>query len=186
MLTAQARYQDPLEPIDSTEYAAQLAQFSMVEQQVLSNDLLSALAAQTGNGNMGQLATWIGMEALTTTPAYFDGAPIEIVPNPAAVADEAFLIVRDQDGNEVQRAPIPVSADPLTWAGVSDDGQPFGPGQYSFEVESRANGEVILSQSAQTYARITEARTQNGQSVVILQGGTAILAGDVTGLRDGR
>ncbi|MEP0702358.1 MAG: flagellar hook capping FlgD N-terminal domain-containing protein, partial [Lentilitoribacter sp.] len=33
MLTAQARYQDPLEPIDSSEYAAQLAQFSMVEQQ---------------------------------------------------------------------------------------------------------------------------------------------------------
>ena len=32
MLTAQAKDQDPLEPIDSTEYAAQLAQFSMVEQ----------------------------------------------------------------------------------------------------------------------------------------------------------
>ena len=43
MLTAQARYQDPLEPIDSSEYASQLAQFSMVEQQVLSNDLLTSL-----------------------------------------------------------------------------------------------------------------------------------------------
>ena len=34
MLTTQARYQDPLEPLDSQEYASQLAQFSMVEQQV--------------------------------------------------------------------------------------------------------------------------------------------------------
>lgn len=40
MLTAQAEYQDPLEPIDSSEYAAQLAQFSMVEQQVMTNDLM--------------------------------------------------------------------------------------------------------------------------------------------------
>jgi len=48
MLTAQARYQDPLEPIDSTEYSAQLAQFSMVEQQVQGNDLLTAMQAQLG------------------------------------------------------------------------------------------------------------------------------------------
>ena len=44
MLTTQAKYQDPLEPIDSSEYAAQLAQFSMVEQQVKSNDILAQLA----------------------------------------------------------------------------------------------------------------------------------------------
>ena len=69
MLTAQARFQDPLEPIDSSEYAAQLAQFSMVEQQVLSNDLLAQLGAQLGNGAIGQMASWIGMEARTSAPA---------------------------------------------------------------------------------------------------------------------
>ena len=55
MLTAQAQYQDPLEPIDSSEYAAQLAQFSMVEQQVLANDRLSELTAQMSIANMTQL-----------------------------------------------------------------------------------------------------------------------------------
>ncbi len=55
MLTAQARYQDPLEPIDSSEYAAQLAQFSMVEQQVQSNELLQALSAQMSASAIGQL-----------------------------------------------------------------------------------------------------------------------------------
>ncbi|WP_435988127.1 flagellar hook capping FlgD N-terminal domain-containing protein [Sulfitobacter sp. SH22] len=29
MLTTQARYQDPLEPIDSSQYSAQLAQFGL-------------------------------------------------------------------------------------------------------------------------------------------------------------
>ena len=183
MLTAQARYQDPLKPIDSSEYAAQLAQFSMVEQQVKSNDLLAALALQLGTGNLAQTARWIGMEALSSAPVRFDGSPIEIRPNPAAIAEEVFLIVRDKAGIEVQRLPLPVSAEPVEWAGVTSDGAPFAPGLYRFEVESRAKGEVILSEPALSYARITEARQEGGQAVLILQGGEAILATEITGLR---
>lgn len=184
MLTAQAKYQDPLEPIDSSEYAAQLAQFSMVEQQVLSNDLLAALTAQLGSGNMAQMANWIGMEARTTAPVQFDGSPITITPNPAAVSDEVFLVIYDSNGQEVQRRSIPVSAEPVEWAGVADDGTPFENGLYSFEVESRANGQLLLSDPAETYARITEARTQAGETVLILEGGSAVLASSVSGLRE--
>jgi flagellar basal-body rod modification protein FlgD len=184
MLTAQARYQDPLEPIDSSEYAAQLAQFSMVEQQVKSNDLLSALAQQMGAGNMTQTASWIGMEALTNVPTYFDGRPIELTPNPAAAADQVALVVRDSNGAEVQRLPLPVSAEPVTWAGVSDDGSHFPNGTYRFDIESRAKGEVILSEPAETYGRITEARLQNGEALLILKGGSVITAASVTGLRE--
>ena len=184
MLTAQARYQDPLEPIDSSEYAAQLAQFSMVEKQVMSNDLLASLAAQLGSGNMAQTASWIGMEALTTAPTYFDGTPLRITPNPAAISDEVFLIVRDETGQEVQRVALPVSAEPFEWAGVANDGGPFENGIYSFDIESRANGEVILSEPAETYGRITETRLQDGEAILILEGGSAILAAGVTGLRE--
>ena len=184
MLTAQAKYQDPLEPIDSSEYAAQLAQFSMVEQQVLSNDLLAALTAQLGSGNMAQMANWIGMEARTTAPVQFDGSPITITPNPAAASDEVFLVVYDSDGQEVQRNAISVSAEPLQWAGVSGDGTPFKNGLYSFEIESRSNGELLLADPTETYARITEARTQAGETVLILEGGAAVFATDVSGLRE--
>ena len=186
MLTAQAKYQDPLEPIDSSEYAAQLAQFSMVEQQVLSNDLLTALAAQLGSSNLAQMASWIGMEARTTAPVQFDGTPIQINPNPAAIADEVFLVVRDRTGTEVQRLAIPVSAEPLEWAGVSSDGEPFGTGLYTFDIESRANGEVILSEPTETFARVVETRLEGGVSILILEGGSAISASDVSGLREPR
>ena len=184
MLTAQAKYQDPLEPIDSSEYAAQLAQFSMVEQQVLSNDLLAALTAQLGSGNMAQMAGWIGMEARTTAPVHFDGAPITINPNPATVSDQVFLVVYDSTGAEVQRGQIPVSAEPVQWAGVADDGTPFAPGLYSFAVESHANGELLIAEPAETYGRITEARMQDGDTLLILEGGTPILASSVSGLRE--
>lgn len=184
MLTAQARYQDPLEPIDSSEYAAQLAQFSMVEQQVLSNDLLTSLAAQLGAGNMAQTAAWIGMEALTTAPTYFDGTPIRLTPNPAAASDEVFLIVRDSMEQEVQRLQLPVSSDPVEWAGVASDGTPFAKGTYSFDIESRARGEVIRAEPAEAYGRIIETRLSDGDPLLILEGGSTILASSVTGLRE--
>ena len=184
MLTAQARYQDPLEPIDSTEYAAQLAQFSMVEQQVLTNDSLAALSAQIGLTNMAGLAGWVGMEARAAMPAYFDGAPITVAPNPAAVADEVYLVVTDEDGTEVQRTAIPVSADPVQWTGVLDDGTTAATGTYTFTIDSYADDQLVLSESAEVYARVTEAQAQNGNILLLFEGGEAVISTAVTGLRD--
>lgn len=184
MLTAQARFQDPMEPLDSSQYAAQLAQFSMVEQQVLSNDLLTALSTQLGAGNMTQLAGFIGMEARSIAATPFDGNPIPINLNPAAEADKAILVVRDAEGVEVQRVAIPVAAGPVEWAGATDDGVPFPDGLYSFEVESSAKGEVLLTDPVATYTRITEARMQDGEAILILEGGSAISASEITGLRE--
>lgn len=184
MLTAQARYQDPLEPLDSSDYATQLAQFSMVEQQVLSNDLLTALAGQLGAGNMTQTASWIGMEARTIAPVNFKGSPVTLYPNPVAAADEVVMVVYDSNDTEVQRRRLPVSADPVDWAGVDADGTPFADGLYRIEFESRAGGEVLVSDPAESYARITEARLQDGAAVLILEGGTPILASSVNAIRE--
>lgn len=184
MLTAQAKYQDPLEPIDSSEYASQLAQFSSVEQQVQTNDLLTAMSAQLGISDMAQYAGWIGMEARNTGPAHFDGQPITLLPSPASVADQAFLVVSDAFGREVQRMAIPATDDPVVWAGVSDDGVPFESGAYSFSVESNANGQLVDTTAAEVYSRVTETRVENGQTLLILEGGIRVQAGDITALRE--
>jgi len=184
MLTAQAQYQDPLEPIDSTQYASQLAQFSAVEQQVLSNDLLTALVGQMGTSDMARLAGWVGMNARSEAPVEFEGSPILLTPDPVAISDQAFLVVRNAAGNEVQRIEIPVSKEQLEWAGISESGTPVPSGKYSFEVESFAGGELILATPVETYSRIIEARTTtNGGIELILEGGAAILPDQVTGLR---
>jgi len=183
MLTAQARYQDPLEPIDSTEFAAQLAQFSMVEQQVQTNDTLSQLAALLGAANMASLAGWVGMEARAETPAYFDGTPITVAPSPARAADQAFLVVTDTSGAEVHIQQIPVSADPIQWAGVDDDGTPFGNGVYDFHVESFSNGGKIQSGATEVYSRISEAQLQGNTVVLVLRGGQEVPVNAVSALR---
>ncbi|MFK7744675.1 MAG: flagellar hook capping FlgD N-terminal domain-containing protein [Roseobacter sp.] len=184
MLTAQARYQDPLEPIDSSEYAAQLAQFSMVEQQVLSNDLLTALGDQLGSGNIGDMASWLGMEAKTTAPVAFNGTPLTVLPSSELGADEAILIAYDETGAEVQRQQISTGTTPVEWQGLDNNGTPLPDGLYRFAVESRAIGEPIGTSDAATYARITEARLAGTETVLVLAGGSTVPTSSISALRE--
>ena len=185
MLTTQAKYQDPLEPIDSSEYAAQLAQFSMVEQQVLSNDLLTALSTQLGSGTMGQMAEWIGMEARTTAPVPFNSAPITVLSTPPLGAQSMELVAYDANGREVARNAMPVSDDPVLWAGVQAGGAPLPAGLYRFEVEATdLAGNALPTTQAETYARIVEVQTLGIEPRVVFDGGAEAPASSVTALRE--
>jgi flagellar basal-body rod modification protein FlgD len=183
MLTVQMQNQDPLNPIESSDYAVQLATFSGVEQQVKTTDLLESLASQMGLMGISQLAGWVGMEARAAAPAYFDGNPVRIHTPTDPTADQAFLVVRDSEGAEVQRSELDRSQQVVEWAGVTPDGDPFPSGSYSFHVESRSNGEVIGATQAETYSVINEARSEGGEVVLVLRGGTEIAGSDVTALR---
>ena len=68
MMTTQMTNQDPLDPVDSADYAVQLATFSSVEQQVLTNDLLRLVSGQLGMSSMAQLAGWVGQDARAAVP----------------------------------------------------------------------------------------------------------------------
>lgn len=184
MLTAQARYQDPLEPMASSDYAAQLAQFSMVEQQVQSNNLLEALGLQMLSGTIGQIASWIGMEARTIAPVSFDGSAITVFPTSEPTADEVILIAYNEEGEEVHRQQIDEDADTVEWTGVKEDGTTLPDGLYSFKVESRLVGETIETYYGETYARITEARRQGAETIFVLEGGSLVTAEGVSALRE--
>ncbi|MEX0302888.1 MAG: flagellar hook capping FlgD N-terminal domain-containing protein [Leisingera sp.] len=185
MLTAQATNQDPLEPMDSTEYAAQLAQFSMVEQQTKSNTLLQGLQDQLGLANMAALSGWVGMEARAVAPGYFDGSnTITIAPNPAAAADAVDLVVKDANGTEVQRFSLPVTAEPYEWNGLDSDGNPLEEGEYAFVVESKKGDDVLLQEYAEIYFKVNETRMQGGEVGLITEGGSVVLASSVSALRE--
>lgn len=184
MLTVQMQNQDPLNPVDSSDYAVQLATFSGVEQQVQTNDLLKGLATILGTSGMAQMAGWVGKEARAPTAGYFDGDPITLAPNPASIADTAQIVVHNADGQEVDRFDVPVSAEPITWSGLDSDGYPREIGLYSFEVISFAGGEALTQDTVDVYSTVTEVRSQGGETVLILEGGAAIAASQVSALRD--
>ena len=61
LLIAQLQHQDPLNPMEGTEYTAQLAQFSAVEQSIQTNqkldNLMSALSLAQADSLIGRTVT---------------------------------------------------------------------------------------------------------------------------------
>lgn len=183
MLTTQMQNQDPLNPIDSADYAVQLATFSGVEQSVRTNQLLEAMQSEFGLLGMAQLASWVGQEARSSAPVFMDGTPVTLSPNPAAAADRAVLVVRDAQGSVVAREDIPVSTSPYNWLGTAATGDRLPRGTYSLTLESYYRGDQLTTTPVESYAQIMEARGGTGGTKLLLRGGVEVLANEITALR---
>ena len=184
MLTAQIENQDPLNPVDSTEFATQLATFSSVEQQVLTNDLLTVLGAQMSALGSSQLYSWVGMNAYAVMPVNYAGEPVPIVTQGSPIADKAYLVVRDDTGTEVDRRVISTERSETQWDGKTKDGTPLPFGSYSLEVESQLDGEVIDTKSVPVEARIVEARSENGEAIFVMSTGQEVFSYEIVALRE--
>lgn len=184
MMTVQMKNQDPLDPIKSEDFSVQLATFSGVEQQVLTNELLTSMMSQLTATGMTQYAGWVGMEARAPMPASFQGAPVEVFSKPVATADSVNLVVSDANGDEVRRMAIPPLSESVEWNGIRDDGSFAAGGEYSFTIESYSAGELLSVQTGEVYGRVVEARSGSGQTTLITSGGAEIAANLVTGLRE--
>lgn len=183
MLTTQMQNQDPLNPIEASDYAVQLATFSNVEQSVKTNQLLEAMQQQFGILSMSQLAGWVGQEARAAAPVYVTGQPVTLSPNPAASADRAVLVVRDSSGQVVSREDIPVSAEAYEWMPLDATGAPLATGTYELSVESYFEDDLLLSDVVEHYAPILEARGGATGTRLVLAGGIEVAATDITALR---
>lgn len=183
MLTAQMKNQDPLNPIQSSDYAVQLATFSGVEQQVKTNELLAALTGQLGLSGMGQLAGWVGMEARAPVAAPFQGLPVTVYPRPAQDAETAVLVAYDAAGREVTRQEVPVSDDSVNWTGVTAGGGSVLHGAYSFRLESYAGGKVIANDKVEVLTRIAEVRQGAAGAVLVTDSGAELLPSEIKALR---
>lgn len=183
MLTTQIQNQDPLNPMDSSDYAVQLATFSGVEQQTLTNQKLDALAGLMGVQGLAQLAPWVGQEARSAAAVYMDGTPITVIPTPVAGADRAVLVVKDQGGNTVSREDLPVQATSYSWTGQNITGAVLPTGAYNLSLESYSEGVQIANAPVESYARIQEVQTGATGPRLILRGGVSLLAEEITALR---
>lgn len=184
LLTAQMQNQDPLNPADSTEFVAQLAQFSSVEQQIATNETLTSILETLTVSGQGSLVDWLGMEVKATVPAPFNGDPVEVYPQVSEIdATSAALIVIDGVGNVIAEQAFEPGSELVTWDGTVTGGGKAPPGSYEFGVRyGAANGETEVADAA-VFARVTEAKRSGADTTLILQGGGRVDASDVTGVR---
>ena len=184
MLTVQLQNQDPMNPIDSADYAVQLATFSGVEQQVKTNQLLAEMQSGFQQMGMAEMAGWIGKEARSDAAVRYDGMPVTLSPKPALGATGAVLVVRDMQGRLVAREAIPVSSQPYSWLGADAEGNALPSGLYALSLESMNGDAVITSAPMEHYARVIEARGNPEGTSLVLEGGVEVKADRVTALRE--
>ncbi len=180
MLTTQMKNQDPLNPVDSTEYATQLAMFTSVEQQVLTNDRLASIQDTLVGNELVQVSGWVGKQARIEGPFKLGDTPQQFEFTPSANSDQRFLVIQDALGQVIASKPIALGDTQAEWDGSAGT---VG-ASYSASVQILdADGNTISETPAAYYAELTEMRLSNGSVSAILTNGLTIPLSSILALR---
>jgi flagellar basal-body rod modification protein FlgD len=149
LLTAQLKNQDPLSPLDSKDFTNQLVQFSGVEQQLKTNDLLSSLTENTKLSAGATAVAYLGKEATANTSVATIAAGGNATWNyelPRA-AQTVSLRVIDSSGRVVATASGETTRGEkaFQWDGKDQSGREVAAGTYRLEVNAiGGDGQPII------------------------------------------
>ncbi|WP_109807052.1 flagellar hook assembly protein FlgD [Sphingosinithalassobacter portus] len=146
LLTIQMQNQDPLDPMDTSEYTQQLVQYSQVEQSIQQTQTLQQILTAMGSSDLVQASSLLGREV------EFDSASSALGDAPAAWSwsserNVASLTatVKDANGRVVATRELdPASSGRFEWDGIKSNGSAAAPGNYTLELAGAdANGARI-------------------------------------------
>ncbi len=186
LLTAQMKNQDPLDPLDSTQFVDQLVSFSGVEQQIAQNQNLESLliiqsaAAQTSSvGYIGRVAT-----ALTPDSRLQGGAANWQYELPES-AQTTNLTIRDSSDRVVYRTTgdKTTGQHDFSWNGQTSSGTTAPDGIYTLEINAVAQNGATIPAEIRASARVTGIDL-SGSEVVVEMGGVEVPLSSVLALKE--
>jgi len=140
LLTTQLKNQNPLEPLNTNEFTAQLVQFAGVEQGIQTNqnleNLLSLTTASTLTGAVGFIGKAIIAEGVT---AEFDGAQAAWSYSVPKDSPDAEITIFDSAGKVVfnEKTTLEAGNQTLTWTGRTADGTQAPAGTYRVAITAK-------------------------------------------------
>ncbi|TYP00206.1 flagellar basal-body rod modification protein FlgD [Geothermobacter ehrlichii] len=141
LLVAQLENQDPLNPADPTEFTAQLAQFSALEQMFNMNKTLEGLGSLSGDMERLSALGLIGREVVAESDIFrYQDTPVEFGYHLPVSASEVSVHILNTNNQTVATLTAPgTSAGEhfLSWDGRNDAGTPLPPGDYRIAVVAR-------------------------------------------------
>lgn len=138
LLVAQLEHQDPLNPADSTEFTAQLATFSSLEELQNINSALEAVAHSQSMLTNSQAVDYIGrnITALGDQIYMNEGQVEPFAINLGGDASAVYINVYNQYGEFVRNiecGPMPAGQNSVTWDGLNHTGGQAPDGAYHYE-----------------------------------------------------
>lgn len=186
LLVAQMENQDPLNPMEGTEFTAQLAQYSSLEQLYNVNDnLVSISDGQIGLSNYSAL-DFMGKEI------YIDGNELTLAQG--AVSSGGFSLeepanctvnILDSNGQQVKTLSLgdfDAGIHGFDWGGLDKNGNTLTDGTYTFEMSAvGANGETVSVETSMS-GKVDRVSLEDDTAMLYV-GNTSVAIYDVKDIR---
>lgn len=158
LLVTQLKNQDPLDPMDSSEFTSQLVQFASVEQQIFQNANLETLVELQQTNQISSMVDFIDKVVEVDGSSFpLENSAAQFTYTMPQGAKSASVIIRDSTGLSVLELDANLDAGQHTfdWDGKDRQGQTVSDGEYSAFVTGLSNSGEILQISQTVFGRIT-------------------------------
>lgn len=171
LLVTQLKNQDPLDPLDTNEFTAQLVQFASVEQQIYQNSQLEQLVNIQTTNQVSSMVNFID------TVVEVDGQTFPLENGKATFtysmpynAKSADIIIRDANGITVYQddAILDQGKHTFEWDGRNTAGQQLQDGAYTVLVTGLDAQNELLKIGHTIFGRVTGVGSENGVTSLFL------------------
>jgi flagellar basal-body rod modification protein FlgD len=176
ILTAQIQNQDPLQPMDSTQFTQQLVQFSGVEQQIKTNTSLDSLLKASQSAAGASLSGYLGQQVeINSSGAQFEGEgdsvhwrytlPSDAKTSTITVQDAAGHVLYSEDGEKT------AGTHDFTWDGSLLKGGKASDGPYWISVVAGDENNKAITPMQTVIATVTGVDMSYGEPALTTTSG---------------
>lgn len=182
LLTTQLQNQDPLSPMDSTEFTNQLVAFAGVEQSINMNQKLDSLVSLGLGDSFSAALNYVGLDiSYLSAEAYFDGqSPVTINYAVSGTSSDTTINIFDESGDLVysQKVSDDETVEKFVWDGTTDNGTIASAGTYTVRVDALDAENDALDTSTVITGHVKGIETQDGVTYLLV-GDRAVSLGNV-------
>jgi flagellar basal-body rod modification protein FlgD len=186
LLTVQLQNQDPLSPMDSTEFTNQLVQFSSVEQAIATNNNLESLIDMQKTSQAAAMVGYIGktIEASGNQTALSNGTA-EFSYDLASPAAQTIITIFNENG-ELMFTTSGESAKGrhvFAWDGIDGQDIQQPDGVYHMVVTARDADDQPIAVATSTIGPVEGVIQLNGETILEIAGGIEVNLAEVLSVR---
>lgn len=173
LLIAQMANQDPLSPVDNSEFIAQLAQFSSLEAMNGVRDSVDSLSLLQTAATNAQVASLVGREVSVQGEDFslHQDQAVELGYQLGAAADKVEVTIYDKAGKKVRTlslGPQEAGAGTFTFDGHDDDGNPLPEGDYTFKIAAFDADGASVDSITKISGHVTGVSFENGYPELLI------------------
>lgn len=178
LLITQLENQDPLDPMDASEFTSQLVEFASVEQQISQNSNLEKLLNVTQTSQVADMVNFIGQEIEYTGDLFeLKGELAKFTYTLDEKAAKVDIAVVDQDGRTVFNSvgENDIGTHGFVWDGAGNNGLPQPEGPYTLIVSAIDPEGEIQSVKKTVFGEVSGAGAEDGVVSLFIHGITVPL-----------